>query len=171
MLMMKTLPISHVDDGIKECIKNAKSLLDLAKKLNEDHFEKQSIIIFYLALEEFGKAVILIDKKKFAEHKEELEINTDEFFYDSNKKIKAAVRTIGPHIEIIKPKSHPMKPESSNLDLENNEFKMGSCNLLFIDYNSSDGKWIQKLSDFQIEDQKKPFIVLEKMLKKWDVIF
>jgi AbiV family abortive infection protein len=61
MLITKTIPTSKIDEGVRECIKNAKLFLDIANKLNEDHFENQSIMV--LALEEFGKAVFLRDKK------------------------------------------------------------------------------------------------------------
>ena len=96
---MKIIAISRVDEGIKECIRNSKSLLEASKKLNSDNFEKESTVIFYLALEEFGKAVLLRDKKKFAEHKDQIEIETADFFYDHNKKIEAAIRTIGPNLK------------------------------------------------------------------------
>jgi hypothetical protein len=34
-----------------------------------------------------------------------------------------------------------------------------------------DKKWGQKLSSMKIQDQKQAFLTLEKMLKKWDIIF
>lgn len=161
---MKTIAISRIDEGIKKCIINSRSLLEASKKLNADNFEKESTVIFYLALEEFGKAVLLRDKKKFAEHKGQNEIETADFFYDHNKKIEAAIHTIGSNIEI-------MKQFTTTTEKKEDELKANPVNLFFIDYDLSQDNWGQRLLDHKTDGQNKSISIFEKMLKKWDIIF
>ena len=167
---MKTIPISRVDEGIKKCITNSRSLLEASKKLNSDKFEKESTVVFYLALEEFGKAVLLRDKEKFAEHKDQTEIEVSDFFYDHNKKIEAAVHTIGSNIEIIKQHASSIEDTSKT---ENKEYKLETnpVNLFFIDYDLSKDYWGQRLLDHKVDGQNKSIVIIEKMHKKWDKIF
>ena len=161
---MKTIAISRIDEGIKKCIINSKSLLEASKKLNANNFEKESTMIFYLALEEFGKAVLLRDKKKFAEHKGQNEIEVADFFYDQNKKIEAAIHTIGSNMEII-------NRYTSTTDNKEEELKTNLINLFFIDYDTSHDNWNQRLLDHKTDEQNKSITIFEKMLKKWDIIF
>src|SRR5438445_11925478 len=101
MKNLTNIPLSIIEQGIKESIKNAKELLSISSVLMDINYGLQSIVTYYYALAEFGKAVLLRDRMIMSEFKRLSEVDVSDFFYDNNKKIMAAVSTAGPNVEIL----------------------------------------------------------------------
>ena len=169
MKNLTNIPLSIIEKGIKESIKNAKVLLSISNVLMDNNYGLQSIVTYYYALAEFGKAVLLRDKMKIVEIKSLSEVDVSDFFYDNNKKIMAAVRTAGPHVEILK--NHLFEEYKASHSGDNSD----SCSFEYIDFMLVDfdqnGKWVLPSLPQTINSQKNAFLILEKMLKKWDAIY
>ena len=168
MSLTKIIPIDHIDSGVKDCITNAGILLEVSKILHGKYGDAQSISIFLYALSEFGKAVLLRDKKILAEYNNQPEIDATDFFYDNYKKIDAALRTAGPNVEIIKLDGMDLQHAMEFLRVPNNSLNIDIGNLMLVDFNSNDSKWEQRLANKTKYIQNNAFTVLTKMLKKWE---
>jgi len=165
--LTKVIPIDHVDSGVKKCITNANILLEISETLHGKYGDIQSISIFLYALSEFGKAVLLRDKKILAEYNNQSEIDVTDFFYDNYKKIDAALRTAGPNVEIIKFDGMGLQGIMEFLQVPNSSFYTDIGSLMLIDFNANDSKWEQRLTNKVQYIQNNAFTILSKMLKKW----
>lgn len=168
MLQKTIIPIKNVKEGIITTLQNCEVLLNSSKKILEIQLNISAVILYYLALEEFGKVIILRDRNQMAEAKDQLEIEVSDFFWDFNKKIKASVRGFGPFVDPIQ-----LTIETKN-DSNDISYKQSSLIELFekflINYDSQNGKWINDVNEFE-KPFKKAFKILEKNLKNWHVIY
>lgn len=171
MIKTKNIPTEEINTGIRECLKNTKNLLGASKMLLNNQYSMPSAIMYYHALEEFGKAVLLRDKQKVAEYKKQIEIETIDFFYDHRKKIDAAIHTLGPHAEIIQNRLSELEKLNEYFhDIESTRICLDQTNLMMIDYDDI-SNWTFAKSSFDSDSLVKAFSILEKMLGKWNAIY
>src|SRR5690242_2060990 len=105
-------PLSSIDKGIELILQNCQSMLDEAQVLLKNHEIKYSFILFTFALEEYGKAVLLRQRKtERADDKNS--IIRDDKITDHNAKLAAAGSVLGPRAMVPDwqfPESHFGEP-------------------------------------------------------------
>jgi len=167
VLEKTVIPIKNVKEGIVTTLQNCEVLLNSSKKILEIQLNRSAIILYYLALEEFGKVIILRDRNRMAEAKDQLEIDISDFFWDFNKKIKASVRGFGPFVDPIQ---LAIDAKNNSNNISNNQSSFIELEKFLINYDSQDGKWVYDVNEFG-KPFKKAFKILEKNLKNWHVIY
>lgn len=127
-------------------------------------FEKKkflpALILYYVSLNEFGKGVLLRDKAQMAKYKKLTEIDTSDFFNFSSKQIKAGIITAGPNSNFI---------EFNKSEFQEDSFE-DILKLVLLDYDNID-KWVQKDLTLLEKEQKKAFVIFDKMIYKWETIY
>ena len=85
------IPIKQVDTGVIHCLYSSNTLNFIAKLLHErnprEYSDEIPIVLYYYALEEFGKALYLIRLKS-----ESVDDSVKADLYDHNIKIKEALK-------------------------------------------------------------------------------
>jgi AbiV family abortive infection protein len=88
---MKSYRVSDIDEGIRRSLKSSLNWLDSACLLLSSNKKDQAFIHYTFAVEEFGKALLLNDRKKDAIKKDWKMISNDDItFRNHDVKIKRA---------------------------------------------------------------------------------
>lgn len=159
--------VSLVNEGIKECLKSARSFSDMSKIYFSNNQGDLSLLFHYFALIEFGNAVLLRDRIKIAEYNDRNEVEITKCNNDFDKKVDAATRTAGPHVHILK----NYIPSSISRDSLKDNILCYLSDFILIDYDHINKKWIKTSSSISSNEQKDALQILEKMIKKWDTIY
>lgn len=150
----RTYPKASIDEGIKICLDNSKRLLQCAIDLNKQSNGDYAYIFYSFAVEEFGKAVMLKERKKsaadpivdeitFKKHEEKItaalsELNNREVGIPIFKEIEPSGEILYENGEIIvkgELKFAPMEQIGEYLTVDNR------LDLLFVDYNEKERRW------------------------------
>lgn len=145
----RSYPVSEIDSGIRLCLDNVEYLWNLALKFHTDNEKKIALIVYMFAVEEFGKAVLLKERKDDAKSKGLSEIvNDDVTFNKHDKKIERAFDTVNNSLARIKLyeeveaipfgqelKFQEFKEKGEFVDVDNR------LALLFVDYNKKTKKF------------------------------
>jgi AbiV family abortive infection protein len=160
-MRVRSYPVDQIDEGVRACINNSRSLLESANLLIHTSKIEHSFVLYTFAQEEFGKALLFLENKKIAISKGETTITDTETFSKHEKKLAKAEEfdsRIG-----VKLVDWSTIPETTADDLKNyyttsrEKFKFGSFDefqhekepfsnidtrlaFLFIDYNEKT-KW------------------------------
>lgn len=88
---IRSYPVSDIDEGIRRSLKASLDWLESAYILLRLGKKPQALIHYTFAVEEFGKAVLLDDKKKEAAKNGKIIIENDDITFSSHtEKIKSA---------------------------------------------------------------------------------
>jgi hypothetical protein len=148
------IPIKDVDTGIRQSLWNAnrinamaKTILKSKKKIDlftvRDHPNKYAVVLFYYALEEFGKAVYLSILKNNTQKGEKFIVAE---LYNHDKKMDE-VKKHYPDLYIKKWKMQPLgkdRPSKFFTYIENGEIVsnfMERSSLWLVDYDERKSKW------------------------------
>ena len=126
-----TIPRQHLKDGVVSCLSVVQSRLQEAGVLVEGGYLAQAFVLFSLAVEEFGKAVLL---------REAYETRGDpvmiEGFYDHDRKLDAAAKHVPERFLLVHTEPVPFSPllrVGSPIDLNTR------LSALYVDWK--DGGW------------------------------
>jgi len=172
------IPIEQIDKGIIFCLQNSHRINKTAKALLLDwkltgqevkqHDSKYSIVLFYYAVEELGKAIRLEEYKKEAEVNNRKYVEDDKLFSDHNYKINIA-QSKYPDLKIPNWKQEPIRENTYKLipyDEIIHNFVERS-NFWLVDYNPESGKWISKLPEVDDDEILKRLEQLDKIIDEW----
>jgi AbiV family abortive infection protein len=157
---IRSYRVADTDTGVQKCIDNASNLLESANILLESNKKDHSYILFTFAVEEFGKALYLFERKKDAEEKGLDMIKNDPVtFKDHDEKLKKA-ESYNPSlgVKLIDESTIPtLDPKKllESIDMPEFQFKgrdefqyEGSflrfenrLNLLYVDYDEERKAW------------------------------
>lgn len=173
------IPIDKVDFGIKRSLQSSRRINKAAKALLEDytpmgqvevreHNSAYSIVLFYYAVEELGKAIRLETLKRNSIENGCLTIEDDQLFSNHDYKINIAnkryPKLIIPNWEkkFIKENTYQLIPVGKIIK----NFTDRS-NLWLVSFDEKKGSWRDWLNDVDDEEITKSINELDKVLNKW----
>lgn len=126
------ISIEKIDEGIKQSIYNSLELLVACESIFYDkvkydggitepktqNYVVYSMVLYYYAMEEFGKAIKLKESKQEAEKNNIQNINVTSWFMNHQKKIERIHEIYGNDLHILKSKELTLEP----IDLKNFKF-------------------------------------------------
>ncbi len=169
MSRVKLIPTLDLDVGISRCINKSEILLQAARKLYKCQYRDQAVILYYYAVEEFGKAVMLKQKKNDAILLNQKDVDVSDFFYNHDKKIEAARIEIGKDIDILE--YNPIPDDGQFHDLVERGpvirdfFERSS--VFLTDYDPISRTWGKDLPIPLVLQIEKAFEQLQTALNKW----
>lgn len=110
-------------------------------------YERYQIVLYYYAVEEFGKTLKLFENKKFVEKHNHKIIDT-EWFKDHDSKIYKVIEKYGKDMDILKPKEIPNDGKFHNVEHEDSllkKYQEDRAQLLLANYDSNTKKWMQDI--------------------------
>ena len=161
--------VSQIDEGVKLSIRNSEYLLEVARLLEQGHL-KSAIIFHTYAIEEFGKALMLEEKKLDACKKGEDEVEDKKTFSSHELKIAKALALLGSWglPAGIKSIEKPTTPYFKDLkDLGDFATEKNRVNLLLVDYDDKEKEWVDPSVPW-MHDVEAGINALEEGLKRWN---
>lgn len=154
----KLIPLDKIDNGIKACLQNAQRIIKACEtvfyaktKVGDfsvvDNAPEISVILYYYALEELGKALKLEEEKFKAETSGEPNVNVESWFLNHNKKLDAVITKFGTKYHIFEadpiPLSPPGKFEFQSVEYSNPSIEkfMDRSKLLLTDFDEKKQEW------------------------------
>ncbi len=179
------IPISEIPNGIKQVLQNSRRINYMARRVLEDkehfgnitipqHHAKYSIILFYYAIEELGKALKLKDKLEESKQNNQQIVKLT-WWRDHDKKIKRAQRE-HPFLKIPKYDGESIDGETTTYTLnEDSEMVKGfqeRSEFFLIGYDMKNKQWVNDLNT-HIEESEviKRIDKLDSILGDWQKEF
>ena len=189
------IPVDQIKYGIIHCLHSSRRIQDIAKNtLMQYQTEldnggtslnpKYSIIMFYYAIEELGKAITLEELMNNAIQRSLTEIKVHKYIGDHHQKIKKAQEKYS-DLTIEKFKEEIINIHS-NLHEENKSsfIKKITCfqwksdgeiiqsftdrsNLWLVTFDEANNKWLNPIDNFDVEELKDKIKLLDKILSDW----
>lgn len=189
------IPVDQIKHGIIHCLHSSRRIQDIAQSILIQYQTeldnggtsidpKYSIIMFYYAIEELGKAIILEEFMNDAIQKNLTEIKIYKYIGDHNQKINKAQKQY-PNLTIEKFKEEIIDVHS-NQQVENKSsfikkithFQWKSdgeiirsftdrSNLWLVTFDESNNKWLNPINNFDIEELKNKIKLLDEIISDW----
>lgn len=151
--MPRVIPLNKIDEGIMKSVENSLELAKASLRLSGNGEKNIPIILYIYAVEEFGKAILLKQKKDDTIKKGLSEIIDDiGIFSDHDTKIDEAKKVLKSRftklqlLDVTKASSSTDSIQWVSLDelLSTDEFlsEKDRVSLLLVDYDIKKGKWI-----------------------------
>lgn len=177
---MVKIPVSKVNVGLRGILQNSRRINHLAKRTLKDwedkgtfsvkqHHNKYSIILFYYAVEELGKAIYLQELKDQADSENLDFIDNPDLFKKHDVKLKKAQEKY-PGLIVPKFEQEMIDAKTYRLVASDQEIVNGfldRSDLFLVSFDESQQKWINDLSDI-IHDEEllKKIMLLDSILDK-----
>lgn len=161
------IPITSIQYGVLESLNSSLRIISIAKTLpSTEHDIKYAVILFYYALEEYGKA-LLLEGENDNITQNQTHINPT-WFYCHNHKIRS-VRIRHPNLYIPKYKFPQIEGKADTLTNEGDvaETFQDRSNLLLTDYDDKTNRWGwgKNLEHIEDEDVMKKLDELEQLVR------
>jgi len=176
------IPVDKIDFGIRKCLQNANVIMKACETVfnaKEEHgyitvienAPEISVVLYYYALEELGKAIKLESERDAARESGKDSIDATSWFIDHDEKLEAAIHRYGNEWHILEADPIPVSPSLEEFEFHTVEYSQPSIrnfidrsNLLLTDYNRSSGHWGRFLESGTTDEMEKKIPQFDKLL-------